>query len=324
MKRVTLTLSAAALCAAMGNSHAESDLSIYGKANITLNNIEEESKSPAVDEWQLNSNASRLGVKGSHDINDNFQAIYKMEFEVHIDDGQSGSSKDKDTFEQRNIYAGFRGDLGTLIAGKHDTPLKLAQGKVDRFNDQVLGDIKNYMEGEDRANNIVIFTSPSIGGFFASAALIPGEDSTGTTENDDLADGTSASLNYKNDWLTAAIARNDDVDSQDTTRVVVDIGVGNTQVGMLWQEAEKVDGTANEDSWLLSASQKLGGDWTLKAQYGQTDYRNNDEDKQRVFGVDKKLDKNTKLFAYYAKLERADATNSVDDTSFAVGYEIKF
>ena len=324
MKRIYLTLTAVALCTTMGNSHAESDMSVYGRANITLNNIEEESEGPSTEQWQLNSNASRLGVKGSYDISDNLEAIYHMEFEVHIDDGQSSSGKSKDTFEQRNIYAGFRGSLGTVIAGKHDTPLKLAQGKVDRFGDQILGDIKHYIEGEDRANNIVMVTTPTMHGFSVKAALIPREDPTEASESSGLADGTSISLNYKNDWLTAAIARNDDVDSQDTTRVVADVNRANTNVGLLWQESKKVNGIADETSWLLSAAQKFATGWVLKMQYGQTEYSSNLEDHQMVFGVDKKLDKRTTLFAYYANIERADGTASLDDSSFAVGYEIKF
>lgn len=324
MKRFCLTLTAAALSTAAASSYAENDFTIYGKANLSLNDVEEQSKSPKVDEWQLNSNASRLGVKGSYKINDALKAVYQMEFEVHIDDGESSSSKGKDTFEQRNIYAGFSSDYGTLIAGKHDTPLKLAQGKVDRFNDQLLGDIKHYMEGEDRVKNIVMYSTPSMSGFTASAAMIAGEDSSGSSEKDGLSDGVSLSLNYKNDWLSAAVARNDDVDSQDTTRVMTDFTLGNTKLGLLWQEAEKVDGSADEDSWLVSATQDLGSGWLIKGQYGKTDYSNSSEDEQIVFGVDKKLNKQSKVFAYYANIERFDGSKSVDDSSFAVGYEIKF
>jgi predicted porin len=247
-----------------------------------------------------------------------------MEYEVHIDDGSSSSSKGSDTFEQRNIYAGLKGSFGSIIAGKHDTPLKLAQGKIDRFNDQVLGDIKNYMEGEDRVSNIVMYTTPSASGFQATLAMIPGEDSKGTSGNDSLADGTSISINYKNDWIVAAIARNDDVDSQDVTRVAADFKLGDSQVGVIWQDAEKADGSADEDSLLVSGQHKLSGGWIVKAQYGMTDYSNDNEDTQIAIGVDKKLNKKAKVFAYYSVVERDSNTGTNDDSSFAIGYEIKF
>ena len=81
MKKYNIALSMTALCIAIGNSYAGADVTVYGKANITLNKTEEQIKSPAVDEWQLNSNTSRLGVKGSHGLsNDNYnlKAIYQM------------------------------------------------------------------------------------------------------------------------------------------------------------------------------------------------------------------------------------------------------
>ena len=55
---------------------------------------------------------------------------------------------------------GIKGSFGTVWAGKHDTPTKLAQGKIDLFND-LEGDIKNTFEGENRVSNIVAYSSPS-------------------------------------------------------------------------------------------------------------------------------------------------------------------
>lgn len=309
---------------AINKSHAESSVQIYGKANVSLNKVKEQSKSPVVDEWQLNSNASRLGVKGDYAIDDDLKAIYRMEYEVHIDDGESSSSKGSDSFEQRNIYAGIEGGFGRVIAGKHDTPLKLSQGKVDRFSDQMLGDIKNYMEGEDRADNIVMYTSPAMSGFSVTAAIIPAENSTGSSGGDGLSDGTSASLTYNNNWLRATVAQNSDVDKQDTTRLVTEFNMSDTKVGLLWQEAEQVDGSADEDSWLISGAQSLGHGVLLKAQYGKTDYSDNSEDAQWVFGLDKKLNKSTKVFAYYAKIENENNGVSTDDSNAAIGYELKF
>ena len=287
MKKVWLSLTAITTSMLMPNCFAESQsVIIYGKANLTLNKIEEQSRSTNVDEWQLNSNASRLGVKGKYEISDNLNAIFKMEYEVHIDDGSSSSSKGSDTFEQRNIYAGLEGSFGTLIAGKHDTPLKMAQGKIDRFNDQVLGDIKNYMEGEDRSSNIVMYTTPSASGFQATVAMIPGEDSKGSSGNDGPADGTSISVSYKNDWIVAAVARNDDVDSQDVTRIAADFSLGDSSVGIIWQDAKKIDGSSEEDSLLISGQHTFNDGWIIKAQLGSTDYSNDNEDTQMSIGVD--------------------------------------
>jgi len=295
-----------------------SDVSVYGKVNLSLNKIEQESQTLEVDEWQLNSNASRLGVKGSHEIEDKLKAIYKMEFEVAADDGDK---KDGHPFGQRNIYAGLKGQYGTLIAGMHDTPLKKAQGKVDRFGDLSLGDIKNIMEGEDRAKNIVMFTSPKYQGLSTELAIIPGENSA---EEDGIADGTSFSINYMHDLLAAAIAHNGDIDGQDTTRIVVDFNLGKSDIGLLWQTAEDSDDSSiDEDSWLLSAQHKWNT-YVFKAQYGATKYSDKIEDTLVAFGVDKKLGKQSKLFSYYSAIRKESGASAADDKTIGLGYEVKF
>lgn len=294
-----------------------SDVAVYGKVNLSLNKVEQESKIPVIDEWQLNSNASRIGLKGSYAIEVSLKAIYQMEFEVAVDDG---NTKDGNAFGQRNIFAGLEGDFGTLIAGVHDTPLKNAQGKVDRFNDLPLADIKNIMEGEDRAKNIVMYTSPKMNGVSLAAAIILAE----APSDDSADDGTSFSINYKNDFLTAAIAKNSDVDGQETTRVVADLNLDNTGIGVLWQAAENTDNsTIDEDSWLLSAQQKFGS-YALKAQYGKTDYSNDDEDTLIAIGMDKKLGKKSKVYAYYSAIRRDEGNFIADDQTLALGYEVKF
>lgn len=319
MSKICTVLSSAAFLLAATGSYADSIVKVYGKANLSLNQTQFESKDPEVDEWRLNSNASRLGVKGFYEINDGLEAIFQMEFEVNIDDGD----KSGQVFGQRNIYAGLKGGFGKIIAGKHDTPLKIAQGKIDRFNDLELGDIKNYTEGEDRVSNIVMYTTPKMSGFSATIAVVPGEDSTGSGD-DGIADGSSISINYINGWVTAAIAHNSEIDSQDTTRVAADFAFGKTNVGILVQDAEKTDGSADETSWILSVQQKLGSGWALKAQYGTTDYGSEKDDTQISIGVDKKLGKQSKLFAYYADIKKDVSNTSINDSTIAVGYEVKF
>jgi len=328
MNKNALVFPSAVVLFCASNACVAGDINFYGKANLSLNSLEQESQ--AIDEWQLNSNASRLGVKGTHTINDGLTAIFKMEYEVSVDDGD----KDGSTFSQRNIYAGLKGQWGALIAGRHDTPLKLAQGKIDRFNDLVLGDIKQYVEGEDRVSNLIMYSSPSVNGFSLTAAVVPGENSNDSDDKvkpqaDGLADGISASINYSNAWLTAALAHNEDIDLQDVTRLVADFNMDKIKLGLLVQSAEDSDGNDDEDSWLVSfESDVLAGasfeGLRLKAQYGVTDYSTGRKDTQMALGVDKKLDKNNKVFVYYASVEQDQLQEKLEDSTIAVGYELKF
>src|SRR3989338_6925270 len=70
---------------------------LYGKMNVTLDSIEDPSGAGS-DAWYLNSNASRLGIKGDAEIKDKLKGIYYAEYEIDVDDGTT-------PFAQRNIYA---------------------------------------------------------------------------------------------------------------------------------------------------------------------------------------------------------------------------
>ena len=290
------------------------DPKVYGKANLSLNSTDNNGS----DTIKLNSNASRFGIKGSFDATDSIKAIYKFEYETFIDDGDDGSENNSE-LKQRNIYAGFQGNFGTIIAGNHDTPTKLAQGKVDRFNDLVLGDIKNVIQGENRSKNIIMYTTPKMNGLAATVAFVPSE-----KVNGDVSDGISADISYKADGYSFTVAHDngETIDSsvESLTRLVGEYKGDGFKLGALYQVAD--EGNNDEDGFVLSGEYKLSNGLILKGQYAQSD----DETKeitQTAVGVDYKLGKKSKIFSYYAKVEADDGVTT-DANTFALGYEIKF
>ena len=48
------------------------------------------------------------------------------------------------------------------------------------------------------------------------------------------------------------------------------------------------------------------------------------KDSQIAFGVDKKFNKNAKLFAYYSTIEKESGSDAIDDSALSVGLEFKF
>ena len=291
------------------------DPKVYGKANLSLNLTDDE----GTDTTKLNSNASRFGIKGSFDASDSIKAIYKFEYETFIDDGDDGKEDSNSEFKQRNIYAGFQGGFGTIIAGNHDTPTKLAQGKIDRFNDLVLGDIKNVIQGENRAKNIIMYTTPKMNGLSATVAFVPGEE-----DNGDVTDGVSAAISYKANGYSFTVAHDDgetiDSSVESLTRLVGEYKGDGFKLGALYQVAD--EGSNDEDGFVLSGEYKLSNGLILKGQYAESD----DETKeitQTAVGVDYKLGKKSKIFSYYAKVEADDGVTT-DANTFALGYEIKF
>ena len=305
------------------------DGSIYGKVNISVVNDDNGTD----DQMELNSNASRIGVKGKTKLTDTLYVIYKAEYESYWDDGD----KNGNTFSQRNIIGGLKGDFGTIWGGRHDTPTKLAQKKIDLFND-LEGDIKQVMAGETRASNIVNYTTPNFSGFSASVANIFGEDRA-DSDKDGFFDSYSAVAQYEADGLYVAVALDENIKSGSKSqgmgkdyvnilRVVGQLPIGPVTLGALWQNAEEGDSAAtgvklDEDSWHVSAKWKVGDGYTLKAQYTESDDDESGNDADMMsFGVDKKLGKKTKVFAFYTTLDKSTATD--DSDWIGVGLEHKF
>jgi len=293
---------------------AFADVTVYGKANVSLQNSDESDNS----QFELVSNASRIGLKGGEQINDGLKAIYQFEYQTEVDDGANGSNNQ--TFGQRNIFVGLQGTAGTLIAGKFDTPVKAAQEKVDLFND-LEGDMSFVMVGETRANNIVQYSSPLLGkAVTINVAQVSAEDPA-------MDDGLSVSATYTSASWYAALATEKDITAQgaDITRAVGRYTLNAWQFGLLIQQAK--DAASNKtNSWLVSTKYSLNDSWALKAQYGDADLDLADgKRKQLSVGADYSLSKNTTLFGFYTQ-EKADAgsVNVSDDNWIGVGMELKF
>jgi predicted porin len=308
-QKLISTMIAAIAASSMASVAAADDATVYGKLNVSLNNVDYDGGD---DEWKLSSNASRIGLKGSFDINEGLKAIYKMEYEVAVDDGNA----DDDEFKQRNIYGGFQGNFGTVIAGHHDTPTKLIQDKVDRFNDLENGDIKNIFAGENRESNIIMYSTPSMNGLSATIALMPGED-TGT--NDGLADSTSIAITYKKDELYLALANDSEVNGTDVTRFVAEYTINDFNLGFMLQDAETIASSADHSGYLFSGDYKLNENIVLKAQYGSNEIEDQDVS-QFAIGADYKLNSNAKFFAYISNIDY----DGQDNKALGMGYEIKF
>jgi predicted porin len=241
MKRKLLPLAIGAIVVAQSGA-VLADATVYGKLNLSLqNNSFDYIGRSQQDNWTLDSNSSRLGVKGKSKINDDMDAVFKMEFEVYADDGFNSCSSSNNTFCQRNIYAGLSSKTyGMLYGGKNDTVLKMAADGTDLFNDLALGDIANYMVGENRENNSIIYTSPVLAGFTFSTSTILGEQSgvdnqNGTDpfhdsaqHNSGIFDSSSSAIKYEfNDNAWVALAGDWNVQNADIVRAVSSVTFGD-------------------------------------------------------------------------------------------------
>ena len=288
----------------------------YGKANLSL--MHSDSRG-----WALASNASRLGIKGKIDlIEQSLWGIYKAEYEVYFDTGANSKGA---AFKARNIYAGLANRFGELFFGKNDSALKLAQGKIDVFNDITNADIKVLIPGENRSGNMININSAEFYGFQARFQTILQENKEDGKTG--LFDSYSGSLTYQNNHLTTAIAYDRALENFNNLRLAGQYEHSLGSIGGLYQYSENNPGKGSGHAWFISATVKpvtTLPQWSIFGRYGQTYQLTPTEagqDNNKLYGLGSawKLGKPGKIFAYWTALD----TDKTDNT-IGLGYELKF
>ena len=285
---------------------------VYGKVWISVESQDTSSGT----EVDMVSNASRLGVKGSMDFGEGLEAIYQAEYEIDPVDG-TADEKNGRTFKQRNSFIGIKGSYGTLFLGTHDTALKKSQSKIDLFND-LAGDIKNILQGENRMSEFIGYTTPTLGdGFSATFNAIKGTEE----EDNSIGDSTSVSLNYKTKSFYAAIAFDSELKGYDTTRISFQVPLNRTQLGFIYQDTKELSSDLEEDGYVLSFSQKIGKKGVFKIQLAESDMKMG-SGKQTSIGYDYKLSEKAKAFIFYTDLSGESLSKEKEIS--ALGFEYKF
>ena len=320
MKALNKTLLASAVVSLFSASAFAGDaVTVYGKLNVTAQKID----APSEDETKIQSNASRLGVKGSYDLGNDLEAFYTIEYEVDV------SSDDKDNFEARNQFLGLKGGFGTVMIGRNDTVTKKSQGKIDQFND-LDGDIKKLFKGDNRLAQTLTYYSPSFSGVKFGATYVAEGDSkqTDTYDYDGSSytyegDGFGVSAMYgdsklKKSKVFASVAYDSDVAGYDVLRATVQGKIGSLKIGGMFQQQESIKlGSDSQTGYLFSAAYTIDKT-TLKGQYQDME----DKGDSWSVGADYKLAKPTKLFAFYTT--RSDEKTDLDSDYYGVGIEHKF
>lgn len=302
MKLVKSALATALAIASISPVQAE-EPTIYGKANISFQASDEGNGSFT----ELKSNASRFGIMGDYQLDENLTVVYRYEMQIDLAD-ESG----EENLKSRNQYVGLKGSFGELLLGRNDTMLKQSQGKIDLFSDYE-ADLKHTWKGENRMSDSISYKTAKFNHFQFGVTYIVEDDPAGE-------DGISASLTYgdknlKKNQFYGAIAIDSDVKGYDTARLMGQFKVGEVKLGLGWQNQEKIADGSKKDGALISASYNMGKT-TLKAQVQTLE-----DDNTTTIGVDYKLGKKTKLFAWYTDKERE---TSNDSDYLAVGIEHKF
>ncbi|HCH26128.1 porin [Psychrobacter celer] len=288
MKKLLLATAVAALSVSAANAAP----TVYGKGFLTLDlntgdtdvtvtdTVTGVSTKTSFDEderSQLNSNASRIGLKGSEALTANTDILYQLEYGIDIDAGDrfvdadgGGSMEKSDQFYSRDTYLGLKNaQYGTLLAGRltaiddYVNFANVTQGGV------LGGDVVLASFDAPRTNNTFNYFSPNINGMQFMAMYAMDEDNgTDTLGRDAFGVGGKYEAGPMNVGATY-IQAGDDLK---VARVSGNYAISPVvTLGALYQNTD-FDRDDNENAFTISGEMATATPWTA---YAQGDFVNN-------------------------------------------------
>lgn len=340
MNKKLISLAVAAALSAPAAAMA--DATLYGKLHISIDffKIGEDGYKG----WTLNrgkvgkgdSRANRVGIKGSEELSSGLKAIYQVELGVPLANlDEEISNGDKGGITMRDTYVGLSSEsYGTLLVGRHDTPLKMSTLNLELFADTT-ADYGGTIGFDDiRADSTIVYLSPTYEGFQFAAAFIPGAGLTATSvdENlaaDDLGEGYSLAAIYSNGpWYTSLAyeSLSDEFGAtyrdymvpgdmrlqpglEDYTKWRGGVGIrdwNGMYVSGIVENWEGKDFWEDKEAflWQLQFGYEFGPNM-VKMMYGEKDwdYENYEDKASWALGLDHKFSKRTKGYLLYTEVD---------------------
>ena len=308
MKKLLAIAVAAALVAPAA---AMAETTVYGKLHASYGQI----KDGSAKRTGVESHASRIGIKGSHALNNGLEATYGLEYGIDLD-GDNGFSTYGDSidslgntsnnkgFTSRNQFVGLKGGFGEVRVGKHDTPAKLATAGQDVFAD-TYADLDNMIAADShRVNNAVAYIN-KVGPVGFAVAHSSGTGIIGNlrgASGDNEVDANSAMVNYGNGPWYAGLGY---TQIKDTLKGG-NLGLGwkseaGHQANLIYEEVDYDDpATGDDENILVNGVAKMGA-VGLKAQYGEGKRDGLGKQKLASVGVDYNLGKKTSVYLLHSQ-----------------------
>ena len=324
-------LLAIAVAAALTAPAAMAETTLYGKLHATAGQV----KTNGVKENVVESHNSRIGVKGSTELDNGLSATYGVEYGLDLDGDNASTSTataTSRTLNARNTFVGVKGGFGEVRVGRHDTPAKLATAGLDAFADGY-ADMSNIIAADaQRIDNVVAYIG-KFGPVGVAAAHSTDADIAGQVApsgEGDLNGGNDASsmlVNYSNGPIYAGLGHT----AVQKTLKSTNLGVGyKAEAGHFANvvlEQVKDTATSNKTDNAYVAGGFKAGAATLKVGYGESKFKpTGQKEKQTTLGVDYSLGKKTSTYLLLNEDKNIDLNSTTNDktTQAVVGVVTEF
>ena len=178
------SLIALAVLAVSGASFAQSNVTVYGLADLWLGSSKTETSGDAFGDASLRQtkvdsggvNTSRWGLKGSEDLGGGLKANFKFEQGFAMDTGAAGVA---DQVFSRQSWVGVSGGFGEVQLGRvWSTYDDINSLGIDTFGANFAAKYNVWLSYQDRPSNAIKYLTPTVSGFSGSLTYGLGEDKT--------------------------------------------------------------------------------------------------------------------------------------------------
>jgi outer membrane protein OmpU len=157
----------------MGTAYAQSNVTLYGLIDESLNYVSNEGGHSAFTQTSGNVQGSRWGIKGTEDLGGGYQAIFTLENGFALNNGALGQGGLE---FGRQAFVGLTTPAGTITLGRQYDFLIYLYSMTNLYSAGTygfhLGDYDRL--GGERLNNVIAYQSPTFGGLKFGALYAPG------------------------------------------------------------------------------------------------------------------------------------------------------
>ncbi len=188
MNKKLMALAVTSVFAAPAFAQQTSNVTLYGRANLGLDNYGAATATAAnsnmKSRFRVFDSGSRLGVRGVEDLGGGLRAIFQIESGVNIDNGnntgQAGTVNASSGFlGSRPSFVGLEGGFGRLTFGRQDvwwgngTISQTGANYVSTDMPFLTGNSGRVQAGIARQSNVMQYTTPTFGGFNTTLSYSP-------------------------------------------------------------------------------------------------------------------------------------------------------
>jgi len=339
MKKKLVTIAIAAAFAPAVAMADTGNVNMYGVAHMSVDSVSGNATTVATKRLGVNSNSSRLGVKGSEDIGNDLKAVFQFESGVNltggtgVNDGNGIATTGTVFSGARDMFVGVSGGFGTVTVGRQALANQWVYDS-NYFADQ-LGNAAIFTDARQggRANGMIIYKTNNMSGFNAAVSYIPGSSlsnaSPSTIEGKNsyglklnyAANGITANLGYFN-LGTKVIATGVATDSKPISLAAgYDFGNGKVSAQYVKDKLDAGGVSTTQNIYNIGGQFNVSDSSVFKAQYSKANDRTgaaNSGARMFALGYDYNFSKRTTVYASYARVSN-DTAGGFDVDSYAHG-----